>query len=136
MMNVECSAESGSLMAGRREARGKKRATSVRCEPCPCLSRFSRPSRLSEASTSATHAFDDRGRDKRGEMTTMFKGVNHMLTLLMSRAGECKAASQPESQPGSHVTNQGGGYDAGSNEKAEHWSEVCRSCDRRGARCL
>ena len=48
----------------------------------------------------------------------MFRGgVNHMLTLLMSRAGECKAASQQESQPGSPGTNQGGGYDSGLDEK-------------------
>ena len=67
----------------------------------------------------------------------MFRGVNRMLTLLMSRSGECKTASQPESQPGSHgTTNQGGGHHAGPEEKQEHWSAVCRSCDRVGARCL
>jgi hypothetical protein len=59
-----------------------------------------------------------------------------MRTLLMSRAGACKAVSQPESQAGSPITNQEGGHYAGSEEKQEHWSMVCRSCDRRGARCL
>lgn len=66
----------------------------------------------------------------------MFRGVNQLFTLLMSRAGECKPVSQPESQSGSHIADQEGGHDAGSDEKAEHWSVACRSCDRRGARCL
>ena len=39
-----------------------------------------------------------------------------MFTLLMSRAGERKATSQQENQPGSPGTNQGGGYDTGLDE--------------------
>jgi hypothetical protein len=32
-------------------------ATRVTCEPCPCLSRFSHPSRFSQASATAAEAF-------------------------------------------------------------------------------
>ncbi|SPP63155.1 hypothetical protein NITLEN_10241 [Nitrospira lenta] len=66
----------------------------------------------------------------------MLRRVNHMLTVLMPRAGECKTVSQRESHERSHVPNQGGGHHAGPESCAEHWSVVCRSCDRRGARCL
>jgi general stress protein YciG len=88
------------------------------------------------ALNAGTHMFDDRGRDKRGGMTAMFRGVNRMQTLLMSRAGESKSAKQSEDKDVLPTIAKGGGHHAGSEEKQEHWSEVCRSCDRVGARCL
>jgi hypothetical protein len=66
----------------------------------------------------------------------MFRGVNHMLTLLMSRAGECRSAEQSEDKDVLPTIAQGRGHHAGLENREEHWSEVCRSCDRRGARCL
>jgi general stress protein YciG len=62
--------------------------------------------------------------------------MKRFFTKLMSRAGECKSAEQSEDKEGSSTIAQGGGHHAGSEEKQELWSEVCRSYDRRGARSL
>jgi hypothetical protein len=50
----------------------------------------------------------------------------------MSRAGERLPHERLQEGPCSSQGTQGGGHHAGSDNRAEHWSVVCRSCDRRG----
>ena len=59
-----------------------------------------------------------------------------LFTMLMSRAGERKSAQRSEGLNALPMIAQEGGHHAGTENRVEHWSEVCRSCDRRGARCL
>jgi hypothetical protein len=62
--------------------------------------------------------------------------MKRFFTKLMSRAGECKSAEQSEDKDVLSTIAQGGGHHAGLENQVEHWSEVCRICDRLGARSL
>lgn len=62
--------------------------------------------------------------------------MKRFFTGLMSRVGECKSVVQSEDKERLPAVAEGGGHDAGPENEGEHWSVVCRSCDRRGARCL
>ena len=62
--------------------------------------------------------------------------MKRFLTKLMSRAGECKSAVQSEDKERLPAIVEGEGHHAGSENRMDHWSVVCRSCDRRGARCF
>ena len=72
----------------------------------------------------------------RAELREREPNVEGLGALLVPEAGMSRTGSQPESRSGSSVPHQGGSHHAGSDNRAEHWSVVCRSCDRRGARCL
>ena len=59
-----------------------------------------------------------------------------MFVRLMSRAGERESAQRSEWRELLSTIAQREGHHADAENVAEHWSVVCRSCDRRGARCL
>lgn len=62
--------------------------------------------------------------------------MNRLFTMLMTWVGERRSAPQAKEEAPPSALVLDAELHVSREAKTEHWSQVCRTCDRVGARCL